>query len=552
MSDSTLRRFALWCDADGRVLQVIFNNLCQKIALGSSFLQLIDPGGLEKGLNFLREVRERDVVFDRELNISLGRKVAALHSTGAAIDGKLLILAAENRTQMLRLYEEMIAINSEQSDLERTVLGICDVAIPPSDGTVTLHTDRDDALYDEISHLNNNLVNLQRELIKKNQELERLNTQKDQFLGMASHDLRAPLSAIQAYSEFLLDDSSRPLSQEQIEFVSIIRSSSEFMLGLVNDLLDIAAIESGKLQLHRQATDLVTLLKNNINLNKVLASAKGINLELAYDDHIPAVTLDPQRIDQVLNNLISNAFKFSLPGSTVRVRVTYADGAIQVSVADEGQGIPAEELGRLFQPFSTTTVKSTAGEKSTGLGLLIARKVMEGHGGRIWVESIVGKGSVFSFSLPAASTVATTSPSPPSSAVMPKLQPGLRILLAEDSVVHQQIVLRILAQKGYAATVAASGVAVLENLQRQPYDVILMDVHMPEMDGIETTRQIRQRWPAQQQPFIIAMTASTQLDDRRQCLAAGMDDYIAKPTPRTSDELFQALYRFSVAQAAPA
>ncbi|MBN9689276.1 MAG: hypothetical protein J0M24_03475 [Verrucomicrobia bacterium] len=172
------------------------------------------------------------------------------------------------------------------------------------------------------------------------------------------------------------------------------------MLHLVSDLLDVSSIESGELKLNRQPADLVRLIEHNVTLNRVLASRKRIDLVFNAPPAAPVLTFDAGKIEQVLNNLISNALKFSHSGTRVIVRSEFTPQSVTVSVRDQGQGIPAADLARLFKPFSKASVRSTAGEPSTGLGLAIVRRIVESHGGRIWVESIVGQGSTFIFTLP--------------------------------------------------------------------------------------------------------------------------------------------------------
>jgi signal transduction histidine kinase len=248
--------------------------------------------------------------------------------------------------------------------------------------------------------LNNELANLQRELAKKNAELERLNLVKDQFLGMAAHDLRTPLSVVLGYSSFLQEGLAKTLSPEHAEFLSVIRSSSRFMLHLVNSLLDVATIESGKLELDLQPTDLPTLVARNVALNATLAKPKGVSLAYKHDESVPWMLLDGPRIEQVLNNLLSNAVKFSYPGTTVEVRLEREANHVVLSVSDQGQGIAEDQLDELFQWFARTRVKGTAGETGTGLGLAISQKIVEAHLGDIWVESTLGQGSTFYVSLP--------------------------------------------------------------------------------------------------------------------------------------------------------
>lgn len=239
----------------------------------------------------------------------------------------------------------------------------------------------------------------QQELEQKNTELAYLNDQKNYFLGMAAHDLRNPLGNIQAFSEFILTEAGNSLTDQHREYLSIISNSSSFMLSMVNNLLDIAKIESGKLELHLEPTNLVELVRNNIMINRTLSDKKNIRLEFSTSSDEMEISIDKTQIQQVLNNLITNAIKFSNSGTVVEIGLEKQDTSVLLSVRDHGQGIPSSEVEKLFNPFQKTSVKSTAGEKSTGLGLAIVKKIVEAHKGKIWVESEVGKGSIFRFSL---------------------------------------------------------------------------------------------------------------------------------------------------------
>jgi signal transduction histidine kinase len=256
------------------------------------------------------------------------------------------------------------------------------------------------APYEEFSRLNNELTNLQRELAGRNAELARLNEQKNRFLGMAAHDLRSPLGVILTYASFLEEDATE-LRPEHREFLRIIRRSSEFVSQMLTDLLDMSAIESGQLQLNSQSVDVGSLVAHSVAVNRALAAPKQIEVVLAPVPPLPPIAIDPGKIEQVLNNLISNAVKFSHSGSRVTVRVSRGEDIVTVSVEDAGQGIPQADLSKLFKPFSTTSVRATAGEQSVGLGLAIVQRIVEVHGGRTWVESEVARGSVFHFTLPA-------------------------------------------------------------------------------------------------------------------------------------------------------
>lgn len=241
---------------------------------------------------------------------------------------------------------------------------------------------------------------LMNRLAVQNAQLEELNNVKNKFLGIASHDLRSPLTVIKETSELLLDDIPCKIPDKSKEFLQRMGVVSQHMLSLINDLLDVSAIESGKLELVKEKIDLEDYLKSVVEANKLFAGHKSINLILDIHPTLPTVMFDKNRIGQVMNNLISNAIAFSHPNTSITITAVQVADKIKITVTDQGQGIPSEELPSLFGDFSKTSVKPTAGEKSTGLGLAIAKRMVEAHGGQISVTSEVGRGSSFSFTIP--------------------------------------------------------------------------------------------------------------------------------------------------------
>ncbi len=234
------------------------------------------------------------------------------------------------------------------------------------------------------------------------QELVELNQMKNRFLGMAAHDLRNPIATLMNYIEFLIEGHPGKITEKQNSILHKMHGVSEKMITLVNELLDVNAIEAGRLELNALPTDPTEYLQQCYDENRVLSKAKSIELALDLDSDLPLAVMDPHRIDQVMDNLINNAIKFSYPNTTITLRARVLDQDVAISVRDQGQGIPAEEVEKLFTEFGKTSVQPTAGEKSTGLGLAIVKRIVELHGGRIWVESKVGTGSTFTFTLPQA------------------------------------------------------------------------------------------------------------------------------------------------------
>lgn len=240
--------------------------------------------------------------------------------------------------------------------------------------------------------------NIFKRLHDKNLELEELIEKKNKFFGIVTHDLRNPLSIITMSSQILQRSSG--LEEQHAKFIQRIRGSSEYMLQLIDELLDLVKIEAGSFQLNLQSANIVRIVENTVTLNQPLAYEKGIQLHYSFEEEIPPVRIDPLKIEQVVNNLISNAIKYSYVGSRVNISLAQNGKQVVLQVADTGQGIPKEELPILFTPYAKISTQATAGEKSTGLGLSISRRIVEGHEGRIWVESEVGRGSTFYVSFP--------------------------------------------------------------------------------------------------------------------------------------------------------
>jgi two-component system, OmpR family, sensor kinase len=387
---------AITCDLRGRIKEVVSDglNLATHIRPGADFAELLDPACAEKAAAFMAELVRRGAAFNWEL-VAAGPdgRLATLHFAGAETCDGFLVVGARSRSGVARVYEDLIGINNEQSNALRAALK--DLSVQARE-----QSERDVEFFEELSRLNNELAAAQRELAKKNAELERLNEQKNQWLGLAAHDLRNPLEVVLLYSRFLREERAEQLGPEHAEFVNSIERSSRFMLNLVNDLLDVSKIEAGRLELDFVDVDLRELVGRNLQLNRVLAERKQISI--AYDGPDAAVParLDTAKLEQVLNNLIGNAVKFSPRASRVTVRLAAEEGRAMLSVEDEGPGVPAAEMNKLFQPFGRTSVRSSAGEKNTGLGLAIVKRIVEGHGGSIEVGTAQGGGAAFRVTLP--------------------------------------------------------------------------------------------------------------------------------------------------------
>jgi len=252
----------------------------------------------------------------------------------------------------------------------------------------------------ELHKAHSDLMEAHHQLEQKNLELERLNEDKNHFLSVAAHDLRNPLTIIYTTADLITEELKEKTSAETIEFLEMIKRSSKFMRDLLEELLDVSIIDSGKLSIDLEPVDIMDLIRNNVSLNRVIAGRKNITVEFLPLKDLPLIHLDRKKIEQVLNNLISNAIKYSYPQSKVIIDSKCENDTLVISVHDSGQGIPQAEMGKLFKPFPRLSVKTTSGESSTGLGLVIVRKIMEAHHGTVWAESRLNIGTTFSIALP--------------------------------------------------------------------------------------------------------------------------------------------------------
>jgi PAS domain S-box-containing protein len=384
------------------------------------------------------------------------------------------------------------------------------------------------------------------QLQRINEELIRATRLKDEFLANMSHELRTPLNAILGMTEILEEQIFGDLNDRQMQSLHTIENSSKHLLELINDILDVAKIEAGQIHLSCQPSNIESLCQSSLVFIKQQAFNKKIQLETAIPPNLPTINLDERRIRQVLINLLNNAVKFTPNGGKISLQVSYiqvldnvviAQGSpcdtIEMSVIDTGIGIAPDQIKRLFQPFVQVESALNRSYNGTGLGLALVKRLVELHGGEVRLTSELGVGSCFTIAIPIAPFCESSIVPEPqllsdSEAIKPAIADVPLILLAEDNEENINLFADYLSLKGYRLVIAHNGRMAIDLAQQIHPDLILMDIQMPEMDGLEAIQRIRQIPELANTP-IIALTALAMSGDRDRCIAVGANDYLSKP-----------------------
>ena len=372
------------------------------------------------------------------------------------------------------------------------------------------------------------------ELTETKKELEKLMKVKEQFLLNMSHEIRTPMNAIIGFTGLLF---KTPLVKDQQEYVEAIKSSGDNLLVIINDILDFSKIQAGKIQFEKISFDFRAIILSVTELMQPRSAEKSIKLSFQIDESICEHLIgDPTRLNQILLNLVGNAVKFTDKGevniSIRKLSESNSNIKLEFLVSDTGIGIPEKSILSVFEEFTQATGNIARKYGGTGLGLSIAKQLVEAQGGNISVKSKVGRGSVFMFTVvygksngPAVDREKNNLIESEASSVVE----GLNVLLVEDNLLNQKLALKILGDWNWKVELAENGTVAIEMIGKKNFDIVLMDVQLPEMDGYQATSIIRSQASAKSKVPIIALTAHAMVTEEQKCYKAGMDGYISKP-----------------------
>lgn len=510
---------AILCNNQGTILQVIKDDLGLGRYLPDkpAFLSLINKDSIKKALEFLFNLHSYKVTFGWEMDVEL-EKPYKYYFCGSVIKGYLLIMAASDSAAMMNLYEELMKAETGLSSILALI-----------EAQQELPTVVSFPLMNDLAKLSDDLTRLRQDLAKKNTILTKALQVRDEFLANISHELRTPLNGILGMCELLQEKHYGELTSSQQESITLISQSGGHLLNIINDLIDIARLEAGRLTLEYNSIYVPAFCRNIIHSLRPLTQKKPLEVSLTVQPNVKEMWADERCLRQVISNLLANAIKFTPPYGQIGLEVA-ADAdkrTLLFTVWDTGIGISTEEIAELFQPFGQLDSSLSRRYEGVGLGLALCYRLIKLHSGEITVDSTRDKGSRFTVSIPWQLAARTRTPRAEISAKDLPTEKLYKVLLAEDDSANALAVSYYLKHKGHTVFEAKNGQEAVELAKLHHPDIILMDIRMPDIDGMTAIAEIRSCPEIAAIP-IIAITAMI-MEDRQECLNKGANEYICKP-----------------------
>jgi PAS domain S-box-containing protein len=453
---------------------------------------------------------------------------------GSSTTNLKLWIKEDDRAQMLRILKEQGRVDGEEYDFRMKSGKVCtwlfsaeQISVSGEPCLIVMAID-----ITERKQMEKQLKQQMEELQAANHKLQELDKMKDSFLSTVSHELRTPLTSIKSFAEILLTYDEDKATQR--EFLTIINQESDRLTKLINNFLDLSKIEAGRMQWEDKEQSLIPIVQNAINITQALAKEQNLTVEFNASENLPVVSCDRDRLVQVVTNLLSNSIKFTPKGGKITVGVKAVEanksdsdsGTIVVSIADNGIGIAPENHELVFEKFKQVGDTLTDKPKGTGLGLPICKEIIEHYGGKIWVESELGKGSVFSFSLPIVPLAEVKAVIPEVEEILiEKTQKGKLILVVDDEPNIRQFLAHELTKRGYSVIAASNGREALDLTRERHPDLITLDIQMPDINGFDVTTLLKNDEETKDIPILILSV----LEDKDKAYKLGANDCMSKP-----------------------
>ena len=521
MIENIEKDFSILCNLEGSIIKIIQNNnILSSADVGNLFFTIVATGEMDKIINFFLELKSKNIAEEWEININTQSGVETFWFSGRIFNDIIGIAAATSSTKARNLFLNLNDFNYNQASF---------LNAHSQENIQTYNADLPTSYYDELSHVNNELVNIQRELSKKNSELSKEMVTKDKFFSIIAHDLRSPFNSLLGFIDLLVSDYDTLTDEECFNYINILQKSTTKVYKLLENLLEWARLNKGDFEIHKLTLNLKQIVEDSISPLLQNASKKNLTTHINIPSAI-FIYADLYSVMSVVRNLFSNAVKYTPVNGVIEINCKQIKDKAEVCVKDNGIGMKKEVVEKLFHIESSRSTPGTENEKGTGLGLLLCKEFVTKNEGKIYVKSEVNFGSEFYFTVPLYKSEIINEKSinlTSENKDVSNKDKKLLILIAEDDETSTLLISASVKSFTDRLLFAINGLEAVENFKNNPeIDLILMDLKMPYLSGYEATKQIRE---LNKDVIIIAQTAYALSGEREKAIAAGCNDFITKP-----------------------